>query len=215
MPPAKASMILWGMGVSQHVHGTDNVRCLIALASITGQIGRPGTGLHPLRGQNNVQGASDAGLIPMMYPNYQRVTDPAAHDWFEEFWGMQLDAGARLHRGRDHGQDPRPRGRPAQDPRHVHHGREPRHERPQPEPRAPCAGQSGAPRGAGHLPDRDRFPCRRGAARQRLAREDRHRQQHRPHGAVGPPGPEPARRRARRPVDHPADRPAHRAGLGL
>jgi formate dehydrogenase major subunit len=74
---AKASMILWGMGVSQHVHGTDNVRCLIALASITGQIGRPGTGLHPLRGQNNVQGASDAGLIPMMYPNYQRVTDTA------------------------------------------------------------------------------------------------------------------------------------------
>jgi formate dehydrogenase major subunit len=89
---SKASMILWGMGVSQHVHGTDNVRCLIALASITGQIGRPGTGLHPLRGQNNVQGASDAGLIPMMYPNYQRVTNTAAHDWFEDFWGMKLDA---------------------------------------------------------------------------------------------------------------------------
>ncbi|WP_416546271.1 formate dehydrogenase subunit alpha [Limnohabitans sp. DCL3] len=88
---AKSAMILWGMGVSQHVHGTDNVRCLIALASITGQIGRPGTGLHPLRGQNNVQGASDAGLIPMMYPNYQRVTDPAARDWFERFWGSPLD----------------------------------------------------------------------------------------------------------------------------
>ena len=88
---SKASMILWGMGVSQHVHGTDNVRCLIALAAITGQIGRPGTGLHPLRGQNNVQGASDAGLIPMMYPNYQRVTDAAAHGWFEDFWGMKLD----------------------------------------------------------------------------------------------------------------------------
>ena len=88
---AKAAMILWGMGVSQHVHGTDNVRCLIALASITGQIGRPGTGLHPLRGQNNVQGASDAGLIPMMYPNYQRVTDQSAHDWFEKFWDTKLD----------------------------------------------------------------------------------------------------------------------------
>jgi formate dehydrogenase major subunit len=88
---AKAAMILWGMGVSQHVHGTDNVRCLIALASITGQIGRPGTGLHPLRGQNNVQGASDAGLIPMMYPNYQWVSDPSAHDWFEKFWDMKLD----------------------------------------------------------------------------------------------------------------------------
>jgi formate dehydrogenase major subunit len=88
---AKAAMILWGMGVSQHVHGTDNVRCLIALASITGQIGRPGTGLHPLRGQNNVQGASDAGLIPMMYPNYQRVSDKSAHDWFEKFWNTKLD----------------------------------------------------------------------------------------------------------------------------
>jgi formate dehydrogenase major subunit len=88
---AKAAMILWGMGVSQHVHGTDNVRCLIALASITGQIGRPGTGLHPLRGQNNVQGASDAGLIPMMYPNYLRVTDKSAHDWFEKFWNTKLD----------------------------------------------------------------------------------------------------------------------------
>ncbi len=88
---SKASMILWGMGVSQHVHGTDNVRCLIALASLTGQIGRPGTGLHPLRGQNNVQGASDAGLIPMMYPNYQRVNNTEAHDWFEKFWGTELD----------------------------------------------------------------------------------------------------------------------------
>jgi len=89
---SKASMILWGMGVSQHVHGTDNSRCLIALASITGQIGRPGTGLHPLRGQNNVQGASDAGLIPMMFPNYQRVDNAEAHAWFEAFWRTPLDA---------------------------------------------------------------------------------------------------------------------------
>ncbi|MEQ1595792.1 MAG: formate dehydrogenase subunit alpha [Casimicrobium sp.] len=83
---SKASMILWGMGVSQHVHGTDNARCLIALALMTGQIGRPGTGLHPLRGQNNVQGASDAGLIPMMYPDYQRVVDPAIRARFESAW---------------------------------------------------------------------------------------------------------------------------------
>jgi formate dehydrogenase major subunit len=88
---AKGAMILWGMGVSQHVHGTDNARCLVALATVTGQIGKPGSGLHPLRGQNNVQGASDAGLIPMMYPNYQRVTDKAAHDWFENFWETKLD----------------------------------------------------------------------------------------------------------------------------
>jgi len=88
---ARGAMILWGMGVSQHVHGTDNARCLIALATITGQIGKPGSGLHPLRGQNNVQGASDAGLIPMMFPNYQRVTDPSAHAWFEAFWNTTLD----------------------------------------------------------------------------------------------------------------------------
>ena len=88
---AKAAMVLWGMGVSQHVHGTDNVRCLIALVTVTGQIGKPGSGLHPLRGQNNVQGASDAGLIPMMFPNYQRVDNEAAHAWFEDFWGQPLD----------------------------------------------------------------------------------------------------------------------------
>jgi formate dehydrogenase major subunit len=79
------------MGVSQHTHGTDNARCLIALSLITGQIGRPGTGLHPLRGQNNVQGASDAGLIPMMYPDYQRVDNPDAKARFEAAWGMPLD----------------------------------------------------------------------------------------------------------------------------
>ena len=88
---AGAAMILWGMGVSQHVHGTDNARCLIALATVAGQLGKPGSGLHPLRGQNNVQGASDAGLIPMMFPNYQRVTNKAAHAWFEDFWQTPLD----------------------------------------------------------------------------------------------------------------------------
>lgn len=85
---SKASMILWGMGISQHIHGTDNARCLIALALMTGQIGRPGTGLHPLRGQNNVQGASDAGLIPMMFPDYQKVTDPAVQARFAKAWNL-------------------------------------------------------------------------------------------------------------------------------
>jgi formate dehydrogenase major subunit len=85
-------MILWGMGVSQHVHGTDNARGLIALAMLTGQIGRPGTGLHPLRGQNNVQGASDAGLIPMMLPNYQRVCSDTVRAHFEALWRAPLDA---------------------------------------------------------------------------------------------------------------------------
>jgi len=83
---SKASIIFWGMGISQHIHGTDNARCLISLALMTGQIGRPGTGLHPLRGQNNVQGASDVGLIPMSYPNYQPVSSPVAKSRFEKLW---------------------------------------------------------------------------------------------------------------------------------
>ena len=83
---AQAGMIFWGMGVSQHIHGTDNSRCLISLALMTGQVGRPGTGLHPLRGQNNVQGASDAGLIPMFLPDYQTVTDDGVRSAFTSVW---------------------------------------------------------------------------------------------------------------------------------
>ncbi len=88
---ADNAMIFWGMGISQHVHGTDNARCLIALALMCGQIGRPGSGLHPLRGQNNVQGASDMGLIPMVYPNYQAVDVAQNRQRFEEFWQAKLD----------------------------------------------------------------------------------------------------------------------------
>ncbi len=86
---AKSAMIFWGMGISQHIHGTDNSRCLISLALMTGQVGRPGTGLHPLRGQNNVQGASDAGLIPMFLPDYQSVTDDGVRSAFTEVWGTE------------------------------------------------------------------------------------------------------------------------------
>lgn len=88
---AKNAVIFWGMGVSQHIHGTDNCRCLIALALITGNVGREGAGLHPLRGQNNVQGASDAGLIPMMYPDYQLVEDTNVRSSFESVWKQPLD----------------------------------------------------------------------------------------------------------------------------
>ncbi|MDD9716125.1 formate dehydrogenase subunit alpha [Dinoroseobacter sp. PD6] len=90
---ARAGMIFWGMGVSQHIHGTDNARCLISLALLCGHVGRPGTGLHPLRGQNNVQGASDAGLIPQVLPDYQNVTDPEVRELFRHIWkGTQIDA---------------------------------------------------------------------------------------------------------------------------
>ncbi len=88
---AGSAMILWGMGISQSTHGTDNTRCLIALALLCGQVGRPGTGLHPLRGQNNVQGASDAGLIPMMFPDYRRTGDNAARAHLEQLWNARLD----------------------------------------------------------------------------------------------------------------------------
>ena len=88
---ANAMMIFWGMGISQHTHGTDNARCLISLCLLTGNVGRPGTGLHPLRGQNNVQGASDAGLIPMVYPDYQPVNDEKVRKKFETAWGVALD----------------------------------------------------------------------------------------------------------------------------
>ena len=88
---AESSIIFWGMGISQSTHGTDNARCLIALALTTGQVGRPGTGLHPLRGQNNVQGASDAGLIPIVYPDYQSVEGEEIRKKFENVWGTSLD----------------------------------------------------------------------------------------------------------------------------
>jgi formate dehydrogenase major subunit len=88
---AKRAIIFWGMGISQHTTGTDNARCLISLALLTGNVGRPGTGLHPLRGQNNVQGASDVGLIPFVYTDYQSVADPAVRTKFERAWGVALD----------------------------------------------------------------------------------------------------------------------------
>ena len=88
---AERSIIFWGMGISQSVHGTDNARCLIALSMITGQVGRDGTGLHPLRGQNNVQGASDAGLIPWFYPDYKSVENADVRGTYEDLWGRDLD----------------------------------------------------------------------------------------------------------------------------
>ncbi|MGH8247912.1 MAG: formate dehydrogenase subunit alpha [Gammaproteobacteria bacterium] len=109
---ARSAMIFWGMGISQHTHGTDNARCLISLALLTGHIGRPGSGLHPLRGQNNVQGASDVGLIPMVYPDYQPVNDRAVRERFEKLWGARLDPRPgwtvveiidRAHAGQIHG----------------------------------------------------------------------------------------------------------------
>ncbi len=88
---AKAAIVYWGMGISQHVYGTNNARCLISLILMTGNVGKSGAGLHPLRGQNNVQGASDSGLIPMFFPDYQSVENPEIRGRFEKLWGRKLD----------------------------------------------------------------------------------------------------------------------------
>jgi formate dehydrogenase major subunit/formate dehydrogenase alpha subunit len=82
--------IFYTMGITQHACGTDNVRAVANLATLTGNIGRESTGVNPLRGQNNVQGASDAACLPNVYPGYQRVDDPAVRQKFEEAWGVEL-----------------------------------------------------------------------------------------------------------------------------
>jgi len=88
---AETAAIYWGMGISQSVHGTDNTLSLANLALLTGHIGRPGTGLNPLRGQNNVQGCSDAGGLPNVFPGYQGVDDPDVRAKFEADWNVPLN----------------------------------------------------------------------------------------------------------------------------
>jgi formate dehydrogenase alpha subunit len=86
---AKNAAIYWALGIPEHSHGTDNAMSLIHLALLTGHIGRIGTGLNPLRGQNNVQGASDSGAMPWHYPGYQRVDDEASARKFEQAWSIE------------------------------------------------------------------------------------------------------------------------------
>ena len=180
---AESAIIFWGMGISQHTHGTDNARCLIALSLITGQIGRPGTGLHPLRGQNNVQGASDAGLIPMFFPDYKSVENPDIRAQYEKAWGAKLDPkkGKTVVEIMDAVHADEIKGMYIM-------GENPGDVRSRSQSRARGAGASRASRGAGPLPHRDRGLCRRRAAGLRLAGEGRHRHQHQPPGADGPPG---------------------------
>jgi predicted molibdopterin-dependent oxidoreductase YjgC len=86
---AKNAAIYWALGIPEHSHGTQNALSLINLALLTGQIGRLGTGLNPLRGQNNVQGASDSGAMPWHYPGYQRVDTEEAALLFEKLWNIE------------------------------------------------------------------------------------------------------------------------------
>jgi formate dehydrogenase major subunit/formate dehydrogenase alpha subunit len=82
--------IYYTLGITEHSHGTDNVYCLANLVLMTGHLGKPSSGMNPLRGQNNVQGANDAGAAPVFYPGYQRVDDPAVHAKYEKAWGVSL-----------------------------------------------------------------------------------------------------------------------------
>ena len=207
---AESAIIFWGMGVSQHTHGTDNARCLIALSLICGQVGRPGTGLHPLRGQNNVQGASDAGLIPMFFPDYKSVEDAETRAKYEAAWGVKLDPKKGKDRRRDHGC-----GACRRDQGHVCDGRESGDVGPRPQPCARRARASRTSRRAGYLPHRDRVLCRRGAAGLGLAGEGRHRHQYQPPGADGPPRGAAAGRRAPGPLDHPGTGGPHGLQLAL
>jgi formate dehydrogenase alpha subunit len=92
----RPATILYAMGITQHTHGTDNVMAIANLAMLTGNIGKPSSGVNPLRGQNNVQGACDMGALPNVYPGYQSVTDPAVKKKFEEAWGHSLNGNAGL-----------------------------------------------------------------------------------------------------------------------
>jgi formate dehydrogenase major subunit len=82
--------ILYSMGITQHSHGTDNVLAVSNLALLTGNIGKPSSGVNPLRGQNNVQGACDMGALPVVYPGYQKVDVPEVREKFEKAWGASL-----------------------------------------------------------------------------------------------------------------------------
>jgi predicted molibdopterin-dependent oxidoreductase YjgC len=84
------------MGITQHTHGTDNVSAVSNLAMLTGNLGKPSSGVNPLRGQNNVQGACDMGALPNVYPGYQKVDNPDAKKKFEKAWGVELDGSPGL-----------------------------------------------------------------------------------------------------------------------
>jgi formate dehydrogenase alpha subunit len=88
----KPAAIFYAMGITQHSHGTDNVSAVANLALLTGNLGKPGAGVNPLRGQNNVQGSCDMGALPDVFPGYQKVSDAVAKAKFEAAWGIPLSA---------------------------------------------------------------------------------------------------------------------------
>ncbi len=94
---AETAQILWTLGITEHHNGVDNVKSLCNLALLTGHVGRWGSGLVPLRGQNNVQGGGDMGSLPNRFPGFQDIGDPVAHGKFEAVYGMKLNPKPGLH----------------------------------------------------------------------------------------------------------------------
>ena len=183
---ARNGAIYWGMGISQLSHGTASALGLVHLALLTGHIGRAGTGLNPLRGQNNVQGASDAGAMPFHFPGYMEVEQ-------EENAGP-VGAGVERRAGRakpqaraDHDRDPVECGT-GRRARALHHGREPGDDRAQHECHPPSHGATGVPGRAGCVHQRVGRVCRRDSAGGVVGRKGRHLHQHRPSCAACAPG---------------------------
>ena len=207
---AKASIIFWGMGISQHVHGTDNARCLIALALMTGQVGRPGTGpasaARPEQRAGRLRCRPDPDVLARLSAGRTHRSARAVR----KVLASGARSGSRPHGGRDHERDPCRR-----DHGHVYRGREPGDVGSRPAARARGAGEARASRGAGSVRHRDRVPCRRHPAGVGVCREVRHLHQHRPPRAARARGDQAARRRAAGSVDHPGDRQADGTALEL
>ena len=208
---AGAAVVYWGMGISQHTTGTDNARCLIALCSITGNVGRPGhraaSAARAEQRAGRVGRRADPDVLPRL-PGRRREKTRLR---FEEAWGTTAGPEARADRHRDHqvGAGARRRAR------HVHARREPVPVRPEHQQGAQGAVRARLPRRPGHLPHRDRRVRRRDPAGHLLPGEGRHLHQHRPPGAARPQGDGPARAGPPGLGDRPGHRPPDRAGLEL
>ena len=189
MAENRPGSLLYAMGITQHTVGVANVTACANLQMLLGNMGVPGGGVNPLRGQNNVQGACDMGGLPNYYPGYQVVTDAAAQAKFEQAWGVPLSnriglTVTEMLKGLDAGQRARA----------LRHRREPDDQRPRPEPRARGDDQVRVLRAAGDLLQRDRPVRRCDLPGRQLRGEGRHLHQHRAAHPARPQGRAAARR---------------------
>ncbi len=180
MAASKPMAVMWAMGITQHITGVRNVMSLANLQMLLGNMGVPGGGVNPLRGQNNVQGACDLGGLPNVYPAYQPVTSEAAQQKFQEAWGRTSNTKVGMTatemipgvlEGKTHAL--------------YILGEDPVMSDPDTQPRSRMSRKRGLPGPAGNLPIRNLRLCRRAAARRFLRRENRHLHQHRATRADG------------------------------